>query len=127
MIEFPPQSHPRCRGAVLSWVTLRATLGSDSQFSGRLRIKLPSDWQIFSLLKSANARPGSDTGDVIDLPAVVSFVPQNLLHLLDIVSIPSRRHFFAHIGSRSERRRGGSQDPCRHQYEDNPRPRRFAG
>jgi hypothetical protein len=63
----------------------------------------PLTGQIFSLLKSANARLGSETGDATDLPAVVSFVAQNLLHLLDIVPIPSRRHFFADIGSRSER------------------------
>ena len=70
--------------------TLRATRGSDSEFSGRLRIKLPCDWQIFSLLKFANARPGSQTGEAIDLPrGSVLCGPQNLLHRLDIVRFPA--------------------------------------
>jgi hypothetical protein len=104
-----------------------ATLWTDSEFSGRLGIKLPGDWQILRLLKSANACPGSETENAIDLPAVVSFAPQSLLHPLDIVPMPDRWHFFAEVGSRRERRRAWFRDPRRQQYEDNPSPRGFAG
>jgi hypothetical protein len=68
-----------------------------------------------------------ETEDAIDLPAVVSFAPQTLLHLFDIVPILGRWHFFAEVGYRSERRRAWSRDPRRQQYEDNPGPRSFAG
>jgi hypothetical protein len=72
-------------------VRLPATLWFDSEFTSRLRIKLSGDWQIFGFLKSANARPSSETEDAIDLRAVVSFTPQSLLHLLDIAPMPGRR------------------------------------
>src|SRR6202171_1052462 len=50
----------------------RGTFRSDSEFDGGLGVKLPCDWQILSLLKSANARPGSETEHTIDFPSVVS-------------------------------------------------------
>jgi hypothetical protein len=118
---------------------LVALLWSDAKSTGRLRIKLSCDWQILSFLKSANARPGSETEDAIDLPAVVPFALQGLLHLLDVVPIdivpidivpmPVHGHFFAfaEVGSRSGRRRAWAGDPRRQQYEDNPSPRGFAG
>jgi len=62
-----------------------ATLRSYSEFAGGLGIKLPCDWQILNLLKSANARPGSETEHTIDFPSVVSSALQSLLHLLNIV------------------------------------------
>jgi hypothetical protein len=107
---------------------LLATLRLDSEFVGRLRVKLPRDRQILSLLKSANARPGSETEDAIDLPAVVSFVLQSLLHLPHIVAIPDRWYFFGgKVGAQSELRWTWSRDPDRQQYEDNPRARGFDG
>jgi hypothetical protein len=79
--------------------SLLATLWYDSESAGRLGIKLPCDWQILSLLKSANARPGSETEHAIDLASVVSFIAQSFLHLLNIVPMPDRWHFFAEVGS----------------------------
>ncbi|MGA7892763.1 MAG: hypothetical protein WCA49_06050 [Candidatus Sulfotelmatobacter sp.] len=89
-----------------------ANLRSDSEFTGRLGIKLPCDWQILSLLKSANARPGSETEDTINLAAVLSFVLQSLLHLLYVVPIPNRRDFFTKVAAGNERARAWSGDAC---------------
>ena len=63
---------------------------SDSEFTGRLAIKVSCDWQILSLLKPANARSGSETKDAIDFTAIVSFIAQSLLHLPDIVLMHAR-------------------------------------
>ena len=102
------------------------TLWSGSEFTGRLGIKLSCDLQILSLLKPANARPGSETEDAINLPWIVSFAPQRLLHLLDIVPTGDRLGFFAEVDSRIARRRAWFRDPRRLRYEDNPSLRRFA-
>jgi hypothetical protein len=104
-----------------------ATLWSDSEFAGRLHIKLSCDRQILSLLKFTDARPGPQTEYAIDLPAVVSFVLKRLLHPLDIVRGRFLRHFAAAIDPRINRRRGWSRDPRCHQEEDNPRASNFAG
>jgi hypothetical protein len=74
-------------------------------FDGRLGVKLPCDWQILSLLKSANARPGSETEHTIDFSSVVSFALQRLLHLPNIVRMRNCWRFLAEVGSRSEWRR----------------------
>jgi hypothetical protein len=103
------------------------TLRLDSEFVGCLRVKLPCNRQILSLLKSANARAASETEDAIDLPAVVSFVLQSLLHLPDIVPIPDRWRSSREVGSQSEWRWTWSRDPDGQQYEDNPRASGFAG
>ena len=63
---------------------LLTTLWSDAEFTGRLSIKLPSDWQILSLLKSANAGPGSETEDAVDLfPRTVRFPVELSVSSLD--------------------------------------------
>jgi hypothetical protein len=59
----------------------------------------------------ARVRPSSETEDAIDLPVVVSFALQSLLHLPDIVPIPDRWHFFAEVGSQSGRRWTWSETP----------------
>ena len=69
-------------------VNLLATLWADSEFTGRLGIQLPCDWQILSLLKSANAGSGSEIEYAINLPAIVPFAAQIFLHLRDIVPLP---------------------------------------
>ena len=69
-------------------VNLLALLRADSEFPSRLSIKLPCDWQILSLLKSANAGSGSETEYAINLPAIVPFAAQIFLHLRDIVPLP---------------------------------------
>src|ERR1700680_2550265 len=96
-------------------VNLLAPLWADSEFTGRLRIKLPCDWQILSLLKSANARSGSETEHAINLPAIVSFAAQIFLHLPDIVPLHDRWHFFAEVGSRRGRSRVWSSRDHRRQ------------
>jgi len=92
---------------------LLATLWLDSKFTGRLGIKLPGDWQILSLLKSANTCPGSETEDAIDLRPVLSVALQSFLYLLDIVPLHDGGHFFADVRSRSDRSPAWSRDPPR--------------
>jgi hypothetical protein len=104
-----------------------ATLWSDAKFAGRLGIKLPCDWQIFGLLKSANARPGSETEDAVELSPVLSFALQSFLYLPDIVPLHDSGHSFADVRFRNERRRAWSRVPYRQQYEGNPSARGFAG
>ncbi len=88
-----------------------ATLWSDAKSTGRLGIKLLCDWQVLSLLKSANARPGSETEDAIDLPLVLSFALQSFLYLPDIVPLHDSGDFFADVSFRSERGRAWAGDP----------------
>jgi hypothetical protein len=107
--------------------TLIVTLWYDPEFTGRLGVKLACGWQILSLLKCANARPGSEPDDTIDLPSVMSLIAQSFLHLLDTGPMPDRRYFFAKVGCRGERRRAWSGDSRHQQYEDDPSPRSFAG
>jgi hypothetical protein len=83
--------------------------------SYRLGIKLPCDWRILSLLKFANARPGSETEDAIDLRPVLSVVLQSLLYLPDIVPLRDRWHFFAGVRSGIEWSPAWSRDPRRQQ------------
>ena len=104
-----------CRRFTLSNLvaSLVVTFWCDPESTGRLGVKLACGWQILSLLKSANARPGPEPEDAIDVASVVSFVTQSLLHLLDIASMPDSWHFVAEIGSRSDRCGAWSGDPCR--------------
>jgi len=111
---YPPRTYASRRFSERSIEARQfATLGFDTESTGRLGIKLPGYWQILSLLKSANARSGSKTDYAIDLPAIVCFVPQTSLHLLDVVGMCDRGPFFAGIVSRSEHRRTWSRDPRR--------------
>ncbi len=107
--------------------SLLATLWHDAEFAGRLGIKPACDRQIFSLLKSANAGPGSETEDAIDLGSVLSVALQSFLYLLDIVRLHDSGHFFADVRPRSERSPARSRDPQRQQYENDPSPCGFAG
>jgi len=94
---------------------LDTTLWSDAKFTGSLSIQLSCDWQILSLLKSANARPGSETEDSIDLRSVLPVVLQRFLYLSDVVPLHERGRHFANVGSGSERSRAWSGDPrCQH-------------
>lgn len=81
---------------------LLANLRCDAEFTGRFGIKLTCGRQILSLLKSPNARPGAETEDAINLPAVLSFVLQSLLHLLYVVRMRDRRDFLAEVGAGNE-------------------------
>jgi hypothetical protein len=67
--------------------SLLATHWSDSEFTSRLGIELPGDWQILSLLIRANTGSGTQTQDAIDLASVVSFVAQSFLHPFDLVLV----------------------------------------
>jgi hypothetical protein len=79
------------------------------------------------LLKSANARPGSQTEHTVDFSSVVTFVPQSLLHLSYFVWIRPPSRFFAEAGSRREHRRACSRGPDRQQYESKPSANGFTG
>ena len=94
---------------------LDAPLWSDAKFTGSVGIKQPGDWQILSLLKSANARPGSETEDPIDFRSVLSVALQSFLYLPDIVRLHESGHcgghVFAEIGSGSEQSSAWSGNP----------------
>ena len=70
-------------------VSFLANLRCDSEFVGRLDIKLPCDRQTLHLLKSTDARTRSQSEQAVDLPAVVSLVLQNLLRRICIVRLPA--------------------------------------
>jgi hypothetical protein len=59
---------------------------------------------VLNLLKPANACPGSETDDTIDLPPVAPFAVRSLLHLLDVIPRPDSWYFSAKSGSRSKGR-----------------------
>src|SRR5579864_1777164 len=90
-----------CRRLVLRGIEgrLLANLRSDSESTGRFFVNLARDWQILSLLIRANTGSGPQTEHAIDLPVVVSFVQQSLLHPIYIVRMQDRWHFFAEIHS----------------------------
>jgi len=79
------------------------------------------------LLKSAKARPGSQTEHTVDFASVVTVVPQSLLHLFYVVWIRPPSHFLAEAGSGKQRRRACSRGPEGQQYEGNPSANGFTG
>ena len=95
--------------------SLLASLWSDAKLIGRLGIKLPCGGKILSFLKSANARPGSETEDAVDFPPVLSVTLQSFLYLLHIVRLHDSGHFFIDVRFRSERSPAWSRDPRRQQ------------
>ncbi len=82
-----------------------SSLWFHAQFSRRLVIELSCDWQIFSLLKSTNASPRSETEDAIDLRPILPIVLQSFLYLLDIFPLLDRWRTFPDVRSRSRRSR----------------------
>jgi hypothetical protein len=92
-----------------------AKLRPYSEFARSLEIKLPGNRQILSLLKSADARSGSQTDDTIDPASIAAFVLQNLLHPIYIFRIRDRWCLVTGGGSRSCRPPAWSRDPWRHQ------------
>jgi hypothetical protein len=103
--------------------SLLATLRGDSEFDGGLGIKLPSDWQILSLLKFGKARPGSETEHTIDCPSILSFALESLLSLFTIVRMRNCWRLFAGVDSRGQWRRAWSGIPSGQQYENDTSPR----
>lgn len=83
-----------------------SNLRSDSESTGRLFIKVARDRQILSLLIRANTGSGPQTEHAINLTAVMSFITQSFLQLVDSGPMPDARHFFTEVGFRSERGSG---------------------
>jgi len=79
---------------------------SDSESTRRFFIEVACDGQILSLLIRANTGSGPKTEHAINLPAVMSFIPQSFLHLVDSGPTPDTRYFFTEVGFRSERGSG---------------------
>jgi hypothetical protein len=67
---------------------LLAVLCRDPELIGCHGIELARDWQMLRLLIGPDTGSRAKTEHTIDLPAVMSFVQQNLLHLIyGVISI----------------------------------------